>query len=144
MVIPREGDKVRLYIQLDKQVLDAATGRVDKSRVSADHLLQVGNLSCLFRLSRAAKFRCRQSRRSSGLTPSTPERSNGGRFTSVHRALYTTLETFFLTIIHSRSTSRVKVLHSRARFYRRRCLPHPLSQGWTGYECQHERYPQPQ
>lgn len=42
MVIPREGDKVRLYIQLsDKQVVDPATGRVDKSRVSPDHLLQV-------------------------------------------------------------------------------------------------------
>ena len=42
MVIPREGDKVRLYIQLsDKQVLDPVTGRVDKSRISTDHLLQV-------------------------------------------------------------------------------------------------------
>ncbi|KAF9648655.1 hypothetical protein BDM02DRAFT_3155659 [Thelephora ganbajun] len=41
MVIPREGDKVRLYIQLsDKQVVDSATGRVDKGRVSTDHLLQ--------------------------------------------------------------------------------------------------------
>lgn len=43
MVIPREGDKVRLYIQLsDKQVVDPATGRVDKSRVSPELLLQVG------------------------------------------------------------------------------------------------------
>lgn len=42
MVIPREGDKVRLYIQLsDKQVVDPATGRVDKCRVTPDLLLQV-------------------------------------------------------------------------------------------------------
>ena len=42
MVIPREGDKVRLYIQLtDKQVVDPATGRVDKNRVSPEYLLQV-------------------------------------------------------------------------------------------------------
>jgi len=45
MVIPREGDKARLYIQLsDKQVVDPATGRVDKNRVSTDHILQVGTL----------------------------------------------------------------------------------------------------
>ena len=43
MVIPREGDKARLYIQLsDKQVIDPATGRVDKNRVSTDLILQVG------------------------------------------------------------------------------------------------------
>lgn len=48
MVIPREGDKVRLYIQLsDKQVVDSSTGRVDKSRVSPDTLLQVDILSYL-------------------------------------------------------------------------------------------------
>jgi len=97
MVIPREGDKVRLYIQLDKQVLDTTTGRVDKSRVSPDHLLQVRNFFAsigLFRLLRTAKSRCRQSRRLSGLTPSTPERSSGGRFTSVHRPLHYTRNPF--------------------------------------------------
>ena len=51
MVIPREGDKVRLYIQLsDKQVIDPATGRVDKNRVSTDDLLQVGTSSVIFSL----------------------------------------------------------------------------------------------
>ena len=46
MVIPREGDMVRLYIQLsDKQVVDPATGRVDKGKVSTDHLLQVMTFS---------------------------------------------------------------------------------------------------
>lgn len=56
MVIPREGDKVRLYVQLsDKQVVDPATGRVDKNRVSTDYILQVKIMfyvSCLPRLSR--------------------------------------------------------------------------------------------
>jgi len=48
MVIPREGDKVRLYTQLsDKQVLDPTTGRIDKSKISPDHVLQVKILSCI-------------------------------------------------------------------------------------------------
>jgi hypothetical protein len=42
MVIPREGDRVRLYIQLsDKDVVDPATGRVDKNRMGPDQLLEV-------------------------------------------------------------------------------------------------------
>ena len=122
MVIPREGDKVRLYVQLsDKQVIDSATGRVDKSKVSPDLLLQVNILSCLYRSIPAVTGRSifirSRSRRLSDLTPSTPERSSGGRFTSVHRPLHYT-RTFFLTIVYSWSTSCVEVLHSRARFYR--------------------------
>jgi hypothetical protein len=61
MVIPREGDKVRLCIQLgDRQAVDPATGRVDKNRVSPDYLLQVKTLLdifSLFRMSRATQFR---------------------------------------------------------------------------------------
>jgi phenol 2-monooxygenase len=42
MIIPREGDMIRLYIQLsDKQVVDPATGRVDKNMMTADDLLGV-------------------------------------------------------------------------------------------------------
>ncbi|EGN91817.1 hypothetical protein SERLA73DRAFT_118141 [Serpula lacrymans var. lacrymans S7.3] len=42
MIIPREGDKVRLYIQLsDKDVVDPATGRIDKSRMNPEKLLEV-------------------------------------------------------------------------------------------------------
>ncbi|KIJ65495.1 hypothetical protein HYDPIDRAFT_110592 [Hydnomerulius pinastri MD-312] len=42
MIIPREGDKVRLYIQLsDKDVVDPSTGRVDKNRMSPEKLLEV-------------------------------------------------------------------------------------------------------
>jgi len=60
MVIPREGDRVRLYIQLsDKQVVDAPTGRIDKGKVTTDSLLQVRVLSCPYRsvpTVRAAQF----------------------------------------------------------------------------------------
>jgi phenol 2-monooxygenase len=43
MVIPREGDKVRLYIQLDeKSGLLNESGRIDKAKATPEHLLQVG------------------------------------------------------------------------------------------------------
>jgi phenol 2-monooxygenase len=42
MIIPREGDKVRFYIQLsDSDVLDPITGRVDKNRMNPEKLLEV-------------------------------------------------------------------------------------------------------
>jgi phenol 2-monooxygenase (NADPH) len=42
MVIPREGDLVRLYIQLEgKEVLDAAGRRVDKNKMEPLTLLEV-------------------------------------------------------------------------------------------------------
>lgn len=42
MIIPREGDKVRFYIQLsDSDVMDPVTGRVDKDRMSPEKLLEV-------------------------------------------------------------------------------------------------------
>ncbi|KAH7919888.1 hypothetical protein BV22DRAFT_840363 [Leucogyrophana mollusca] len=42
MIIPREGDVVRLYVQLsDKDVIDPASGRIDKSRMSPEKLLEV-------------------------------------------------------------------------------------------------------
>ncbi|KIK75908.1 hypothetical protein PAXRUDRAFT_783815 [Paxillus rubicundulus Ve08.2h10] len=42
MIIPREGDTVRFYIQLsDRDVVDPASGRVDKSRMSPEKLLEV-------------------------------------------------------------------------------------------------------
>lgn len=41
MIIPREGDEVRLYIQLsDKDAIDSSTGRVDKSRIGPHKLLE--------------------------------------------------------------------------------------------------------
>ncbi|EMD39328.1 hypothetical protein CERSUDRAFT_82057 [Gelatoporia subvermispora B] len=46
MVIPREGDKIRLYIQLtDADVLDPHTRRVDKARVTPQRLLDVAKKS---------------------------------------------------------------------------------------------------
>lgn len=42
MIIPREGDKVRLYIQLDQNSeLITSTGRVDKERATPELLLEV-------------------------------------------------------------------------------------------------------
>ncbi|KAG9313141.1 putative monooxygenase [Chiua virens] len=42
MVIPREGDTVRLYVQLsDRDVIDPLTGRVDKNRMSPEKLISV-------------------------------------------------------------------------------------------------------
>jgi phenol 2-monooxygenase len=42
MIIPREGDLIRLYIQLsDKDVLDPSTGRVDRNKTSPEMLLEV-------------------------------------------------------------------------------------------------------
>lgn len=42
MIIPREGDKVRFYLQMsDKDVIDPETGRVDKVKVTAEKLIDV-------------------------------------------------------------------------------------------------------
>lgn len=42
MIIPREGDTVRLYIQLsDTDVVDPLTGRVDKSKMNPEKLVSV-------------------------------------------------------------------------------------------------------
>ncbi|KAJ7068688.1 FAD binding domain-containing protein [Mycena amicta] len=47
MIIPREGDKVRIYIQLDGKdgIVDASNGRIDKQRISPQKLLEVASKS---------------------------------------------------------------------------------------------------
>ncbi|KAI0042735.1 hypothetical protein FA95DRAFT_1499663 [Auriscalpium vulgare] len=46
MIIPREGDKIRLYIQLtDTDAVDPATGRVDLSKYGPQKLMQVAKKS---------------------------------------------------------------------------------------------------
>lgn len=46
MIIPREADIVRLYIQLTgHDVLDPATGRVDKAKMNPEKLLEVARKS---------------------------------------------------------------------------------------------------
>ncbi|KAJ7504185.1 FAD binding domain-containing protein, partial [Mycena galericulata] len=46
MIIPREGDKVRLYIQLDgRDAVDATSGRIDKKRMGPHKLLEVASKS---------------------------------------------------------------------------------------------------
>lgn len=40
MIIPREGDKVRFYLQMsDKDVMDPETGKIDKRKVTAENLI---------------------------------------------------------------------------------------------------------
>jgi phenol 2-monooxygenase len=42
MLIPRENDKVRLYIQLsDEDVIDPNTGRVDKEKIGPTKIFEV-------------------------------------------------------------------------------------------------------
>lgn len=42
MIIPREGDLVRLYVQLtDAEVLNPETGRVDKDKMGPEKLMEV-------------------------------------------------------------------------------------------------------
>jgi len=43
MIIPREGDKIRLYIQLSEKDIgkDGQTGRVDRSKIGAKQLMEV-------------------------------------------------------------------------------------------------------
>ncbi|RPD53360.1 hypothetical protein L227DRAFT_399930 [Lentinus tigrinus ALCF2SS1-6] len=46
MIIPREGDLIRLYIQLsDRDVVDPTTGRVDKSKMGPEKLMDVAKKS---------------------------------------------------------------------------------------------------
>ncbi|PFH50293.1 hypothetical protein AMATHDRAFT_75697 [Amanita thiersii Skay4041] len=46
MIIPREGDKVRLYVQLGAQdAIDSVTGRVNKNKFSPHHILEVARKS---------------------------------------------------------------------------------------------------
>ena len=42
MLIPREDDKIRLYVQLNpKDVINGATGRVDRTKFGPDEILEV-------------------------------------------------------------------------------------------------------
>lgn len=46
LIIPRENDSIRLYVQLlDKDVLDPQTGRVDRTRMTPEKLLEVSHIS---------------------------------------------------------------------------------------------------
>ena len=47
LIIPREGDLVRFYIQLsDTDVVDPLTGRVDKSKMTSQNLVSVSHVGC--------------------------------------------------------------------------------------------------
>ncbi|KIO07031.1 hypothetical protein M404DRAFT_137441 [Pisolithus tinctorius Marx 270] len=45
LIIPREDDKVRLYVQLSEDVVDPSTRRVDKSQMSPEKLIEVARKS---------------------------------------------------------------------------------------------------
>ncbi len=46
MVIPREGDKVRIYVQLtEKEDVDLRDGRIDKAKIGPEKLMQVARKS---------------------------------------------------------------------------------------------------
>ena len=48
MLIPRENDKTRLYIQLlDEDMVDPTTGRVDKSHVNPQKIIEVSAMLVL-------------------------------------------------------------------------------------------------
>ena len=42
MVLPREGDKVRIYIQLDQSSFGSTNGRIDRGKTDPYQLLEVG------------------------------------------------------------------------------------------------------
>jgi phenol 2-monooxygenase len=45
LLVPREKDRVRIYMQLeDKDIINPATGRVDKERMGPDELLEVSDI----------------------------------------------------------------------------------------------------
>ena len=45
MIIPREDDKVRVYVQLNpKDAINDATGRVDKTKFGPDDILEVNTI----------------------------------------------------------------------------------------------------
>lgn len=48
LLVPREADRIRIYMQLaDKDVLDPDTGRVDKTKMGPQQLLEVcSSLPC--------------------------------------------------------------------------------------------------
>lgn len=48
MIIPREGDKVRIYIQLDERGFASINGRIDRGKTGPYQLLEVRRSTCLF------------------------------------------------------------------------------------------------
>lgn len=46
LLVPREQDRLRVYVQLEnKDIIDPATGRVDKDRMGPDEMLEVSDTS---------------------------------------------------------------------------------------------------
>ncbi len=128
MVIPREGDKIRVYVQLsDTDAVDPETGRVDLGRYGPERLLDVAKKT---------------------FKPYTidavPDKIDWW-------TIYQSKEPHFYirccnfhgeglkkSLSASWTASRLEVRRKRASFHRWRRLPHTFSEGRSGYECQHE------
>ena len=126
MIIPREGDKVRLYVQVTaNDVVDPETGRIDKSRIGPERLVQVAKKTFFPYSMHADQFDW-WTIYISGFIPGV-YRVNG-------RVLKDTI---------SRAARRIKVFSEREGVHCRRCLPYAFAQSWAGHECEYERYSQP-
>lgn len=120
MIIPREGDLIRLYIQLsDKDVLDPSSGRVDRNKMGPEMLLEViffwRKLSVYN--SRVVFTMCSHTRwpgSHSTHTRSAPQkRSNGSRYISVRSYSRFNRFSVYLRPAFSWTTCRLSFLRAR-------------------------------
>ena len=106
MIIPREGDLVRLYIQLaDRDVLDS-NGRVDKSKVGPEKILEVANKS---------------------LYPYTMSTSHPIDWWTLYISALRHVHSDSILTYRSRATRREQLFCPRSCSHRGRCLPYTLA-----------------
>ena len=119
MIIPREGDLVRIYIQLEgKDAVDAKSGRVDKNRVGPEMIFEVARKS---------------------FQPYTFRMPNSFEWWTIYISELSHLfDALYFIRIYSRPAGRGQVLCSREGIHCRRCMPYAFPESWPGYECQYE------
>jgi hypothetical protein len=127
MIIPREGDKIRVYIQLsDTDAVDPATGRIDLGRYGPERLLEVAKKT----------FR-------PYTIDAVPDKIEWWTIYQSRCPLFAVLKPTAngLNLISpptSRAASGLEIHRKRAGFHCWRRLPHTFSESRAGYECQHE------
>jgi hypothetical protein len=122
MVIPREGDKIRIYVQLsDTDAVDPGTGRINLGRYGPERLLEVAKKTVRPYTIDAApdKIEWWTIYKGPAYVP------------DIHGATLTTSAS-------SRTASCLEIHRARASFHCWGCLSYTLAKGRTGYECQHE------
>jgi hypothetical protein len=125
MVIPREGDKIRVYIQLsDTDAVDRETGRVNLGRYGPERLLEVAKKTFKPYTIDAVPDK---------IEWWTIYQSKNPHFAGLKSA-----GTVSDSSLPSRAASRLKLHRQGASFYRWRRLPHTFSESRSGYECQYE------